>query len=126
MKSILTLSALATVLLFTQCKKESDNGYKITAESDDSLSTLHLFVNGEDKGVLPFISGGADDFGDSRALNFSLPEGSYKLTTKDQLGNYRNSTSITFADSIQKTDDSGYISYMQVNKQILMTFTPVN
>jgi len=92
-KKILVPVLLAGVLLFANCKKDSNsNSYDLTVYNEtDSVTQTYLFVNEANKGKLPYIKSGVEDCGDSRALHVSLDPGSYAVVVKDAQGAVKNS-----------------------------------
>ena len=89
----------ATVVLFTQCKKDNNNAYKIGAYTSTSSPELFLFINNENRGRLPYLADGADDCNDAKALRISLPSGNYNIAAKDQQGNIISSFVLQLEDS---------------------------
>jgi hypothetical protein len=108
------------LLMFTNCKKSENNNYTLTAFSEDSTLSNNLFVDGVNKGKLPFVSGGIDDCGDGRALNLSLPKGNYKIQSKDSVGNITASLTLTIAEEATNQTDSGNVLMISYEKCILL------
>lgn len=95
---------LLAVLLFTQCKKEDPNlVFNTVFYTTEPTGKLTLYINGANKGVLPYFSaepGCGSQPGDGKVpLAVSLKSGSYQITGKDSLGGVISSGTIRISKS---------------------------
>jgi hypothetical protein len=87
------------VFLFSHCRKENTvyQGYFYSLNSQDE-ARLNLFIDGENKGELPFIKHQAGFTSDSikyHALKLPFYSGKHKLEAKDQNGQIRSSGTVS-------------------------------
>lgn len=100
-KKILKLILLAsTILILTNCKKYGkDHESYFYTDIDSSSVPLTLFIDGENKGVLPNFQTSNFPSNDTilnNALKLSLKSGKYKIEAKDYLGNIKCSGVMKF------------------------------
>ena len=115
MKIILKmLISLTAVLLLTQCTKDNTlfHFYFWTGQDTTDARLLHLYVNEEYKGELPYFNVEDSLFdcnNDSikqKALEFLLPTGRYVITAKDRQGKTELITRIRVSSNLQSVASS--------------------
>lgn len=109
MRSIFTILLLPLLALFlSDCNKgpEFDCFFY---QKIDSLQDLRLFVEGADKGKLPFSSSefNCDSAAQkSKALHLTLREGKYSIVAMDQAGNTRSAGTVSMKQNGRKLTSS--------------------
>ena len=119
MKNFLcTLALFATILSLSNCKKDSStSGYNLAFYTLDSASNYHLVFDSVNKGHLPYIKGGTNDYNDARTLHInSLPAGSHTMLAVDSLGTVYASGTVTLANNtINTTGTKGMVGSISIN-----------
>jgi hypothetical protein len=113
------LVAVASILLFTACKKndETYNAYFFTTKSPDEVK-LSLFIDGEYKGELPYLNPKPTCDNDTlkqKALILRLGSGKHDFVAKDDQGNERSTNKVKITKN--KTSCSGSNGGSEMTKQ---------
>ena len=97
MKTIITaFTAIMSLLLLTQCKKDNTvfNSYFYTSMDEKDVQ-LSLYIDKQYKGELPYLtrkpSACDNDTLKQKALFLALQSGKYTVETKDKQGNIKSS-----------------------------------
>ena len=93
MKNLLAvlLVSIFSLSFLTQCKKDNlSKDFNTNFYTSDENGTMSLYIDGEYKGVLPYMAAVPEcgaSYGDGAPpLSFTLKTGSYKITGKNEQG----------------------------------------